>query len=203
MALLRSRVSLISPLRSFFNPSIRFFATREVEILPKMDPLLEQDPNFQIGKCMPLAMMRIGTIIHSLEMRPGQGPKFVRAAGTRARIISEPSMVERYCIIELPSKERKLIDKRCKATVALPSIHVKKKLYKAGQNRWRGIRPTVRGVAMNPVDHPHGGGEGRSKSSGSHGKTSRTPWGKPTKCGYKRPGVKKRKKAALEKLKKM
>ncbi|PIM97610.1 hypothetical protein CDL12_29918 [Handroanthus impetiginosus] len=70
--------------------------------------------------------------------------------------------------------------------------HGTKKMRKAGQSRWLGRRPVVRGVAMNPVDHPHGGGEGRSKSSGSHGRVSLTPWGKPTKCGYKTARLKKR-----------
>lgn len=101
----------------------------------------------------------------------------------------------RYCEIRLPSGEKRLIDKRCRATIGVVSNpeHGTKKLRKAGQSRWLGIRPTVRGVAMNPVDHPHGGGEGKSKSSGKHGQVSRTPWGKPTKSGYKTARTKKRK----------
>ncbi|GAA0150129.1 hypothetical protein LIER_37067 [Lithospermum erythrorhizon] len=96
MALLRSRLSSINPLQNLLNPSIRFFSSREMEFASKMDPLFEQDPSSQIGSCMPLAMMRIGTIINNLEMRPGQGGKFSRAAGTHCRVISEPSMVQRY-----------------------------------------------------------------------------------------------------------
>ncbi|XP_022742375.1 uncharacterized protein LOC111293729 isoform X1 [Durio zibethinus] len=155
--------------------------------------LLNLDINSQIGSCMPLASMRIGTIIHNIEVNPGQGGKLVRAAGTSAKILKEPK--SRYCLIRLPSGVEKLIDSRCRATVGTVSnpSHGAKKLRKAGQSRWLGRRPTVRGVAMNPIDHPHGGGEGRSKSSGSYGKTSRTPWGKPCKCGYKTAKSKRRK----------
>nr|GMD07701.1 60S ribosomal protein L2, mitochondrial [Ipomoea batatas] len=143
-----------------------------------MNPTFTLDVSSQVGSSMPLKMMRIGTLIHNLEMRPGQGPKLVRGWGTVAKIMTEPSSSSRYCEIKLPSGVKKLIDVRCWATIgqAPYSEHGSKKLYKAGQNRWRGIRPKVRGVAMNPVDHPHGGGEGKSKSSGSHGKGSRTPW---------------------------
>ncbi|XVF06270.1 hypothetical protein REPUB_Repub06bG0033200 [Reevesia pubescens] len=155
--------------------------------------LLNLDINSQIGSCMPLASMRIGTIIHNIEVNPGQGGKLVRAAGTSAKILKEPK--SRYVLIRMPSGVEKLIDSRCRATVGTVSnpSHGAKKLRKAGQSRWLGIRPTVRGVAMNPIDHPHGGGEGRSKSSGSYGKTSRTPWGKPCKCGYKTAKAKRRK----------
>ncbi|TYI47882.1 hypothetical protein E1A91_D13G206600v1 [Gossypium mustelinum] len=139
--------------------------------------LLNLDINSQIGSCMPIASMRIGTFIHNIEVNPGQGGKLVRAAGTSAKILKEPK--SRYCLIRLPSGAEKLIDTRCRATVGTVSnpSHGAKKLRKAGQSRWLGRRPVVRGVAMNPVDHPHGGGEGRSKSSGSYGKGSRTPWG--------------------------
>ncbi|EOY02675.1 hypothetical protein QUC31_018041 [Theobroma cacao] len=155
--------------------------------------LLHLDINSQIGSCMPLAAMRIGTIIHNIEVNPGQGGKLVRAAGTSAKILKEPK--SRYCLVRMPSGVEKLIDSRCRATVGMVSnpSHGAKKLRKAGQSRWLGRRPTVRGVAMNPIDHPHGGGEGRSKSSGSYGKTSRTPWGKPCKCGYKTASSKRRK----------
>ncbi|KAA0040775.1 60S ribosomal protein L2 [Cucumis melo var. makuwa] len=145
------------------------------------------DINSQIGSCMPLGAMRIGTIIHNIEINPGQGGKLVRSAGTFARILKLPEGKSRCCLVKLPSREEKFIDAKCRATIGQVSNpgHGAKKLRKAGQSRWLGRRPTVRGVAMNPVDHPHGGGEGKSKSSGSHGRGSRTPWGKPTKCGYK------------------
>ncbi|KAJ9189466.1 hypothetical protein P3X46_000755 [Hevea brasiliensis] len=113
----------------------------------------------------------------------GQGGKLVRAAGTCAKILKEPT--SRYCLVKMPSGAEKLIDSRCRATIGRVSnpSHNTRTLRKAGQSRWLGRRPVVRGVAMNPVDHPHGGGEGRSKSSGSFGRVSQTPWGKPTKCG--------------------
>lgn len=147
--------------------------------------MMFSDINAQFGSCMPLNAMRIGTFIHNIEMKPGQGGKLVRAAGTCAKILKDPS--SRYVLIELPSKKTKLIDSRCRATIGRVSnpTHGDRKLRKAGQSRWLGRRPVVRGVAMNPVDHPHGGGEGKSKSSGKYGRVSVSPWGKPTKGGYK------------------
>nr|AKI85129.1 ribosomal protein L2 [Geranium phaeum] len=158
-----------------------------------MDDTVHLDINSQIGSCMPLSAMRIGTMIHNIEMRPGQGGKLVRSAGTSAKILKEPK--SKYVLVKMPSGFEKLIDTRCKATIGQVSnpSHGAKKLRKAGHSRWLGRRPTVRGVAMNPIDHPHGGGEGRSKSSGSHGHCSRTPWGKPTKSGFKTGPLKRRK----------
>ncbi|EPS68797.1 hypothetical protein M569_05971, partial [Genlisea aurea] len=159
-----------------------------------MAQMLTQDLSSNIGSCMPLADMRIGMYVHNIELRPGQGGKLVRAAGTTAKILTEPNRATRYVEIKLPSGVKKLIDKRCRATIGQVSNpeHGKKKLRKAGQSRWLGRRPVVRGVAMNPVDHPHGGGEGKSKSSGSHGRVSQTPWGKPTKGGYKTARVRRK-----------
>ncbi|KAD5802435.1 hypothetical protein E3N88_13795 [Mikania micrantha] len=136
----------------------------------------------------------IGTIIHNIEMNPGQGGKLVRAAGTYATILKDPS-APKLCLIRLPSKVEKMIDSQCRATIGVVSNteHKTKKLRKAGHSRWLGRRPVVRGVAMNPVDHPHGGGEGKSKSSGSRGRQSVTPWGKPTKGGYKTGTLRRRK----------
>lgn len=159
-----------------------------------MNQMMTLDISSQIGSCMPLSMMRIGTLIHNIEMSPGQGGKLVRAAGTCAKILKE-SKASRFCLIRLPSGKEKLIDSSCRATVGTVSNpeHGGKKLRKAGQSRWLGRRPVVRGVAMNPVDHPHGGGEGKSKSGGSHGRGSLTPWGKPTKGGYKTGPLKRKK----------
>ncbi|XP_059275483.1 large ribosomal subunit protein uL2m [Lycium ferocissimum] len=183
----------------------RSFSTSPFEAMAaKMKPskelesMMEQfslDISSQIGSCMPLGMMRIGTLIHNIEMRPGQGGKLVRSAGTSAKILTEPKASTKYCEVKLPSGVKKLIDVKCRATIGQVSNpeHGTKKLRKAGQSRWLGRRPTVRGVAMNPVDHPHGGGEGRSKSSGSHGRVSMTPWGKPTKGGYKTGPLKRKK----------
>ncbi|KAL2529881.1 Ribosomal protein L2 family [Forsythia ovata] len=206
MALSRARLASSTLFRSLLHRPSQFLSTSANEsaafktaasgdFSSMMNQMFTMDLSSQIGSCMPLAMMRIGTQIHNIEIRPGQGGKLVRAAGTSAKILTEPSRSTRYCEIKLPSGVKKLIDTRCRATVGMVSNpeHGKRKLRKAGQSRWLGRRPVVRGVAMNPVDHPHGGGEGRSKSSGSHGRGSRTPWGKPTKGGYKTGPLKKRK----------
>ncbi|GLT26380.1 hypothetical protein SLA2020_014520 [Shorea laevis] len=206
MALWRSRAAAWRLLRPFICPSpIANTAHRSFSsaVAPDMNnqslienmkrELLHLDINSQIGSCMPLGAMRIGTIIHNIEVNPGQGGKLVRAAGTSAKILKEPTAT--YCIIRLPSGAEKRVDSKCRATVGVVSnpSHGTRKLRKAGQSRWLGRRPVVRGVAMNPIDHPHGGGEGRSKSSGSFGRVSQTPWGKPTKCGYKTASPKRRK----------
>ncbi|KAL0368705.1 UNVERIFIED_CONTAM: 60S ribosomal protein L2, mitochondrial [Sesamum calycinum] len=202
MALFRTRLASSTLLRSILHTPSRSLSSVAVENVESkatpswksmMAQMLTQDISSHVGSCMPLSNMRIGTIIHNIEIRPGQGGKLVRAAGTSAKILTEPNRSTRYCEIKLPSGVKKLIDKRCSATIGTVSNpeHGTKKLRKAGQSRWLGRRPVVRGVAMNPVDHPHGGGEGRSKSSGSHGRVSLTPWGKPTKCGYKLHGLRK------------
>nr|QIA60508.1 ribosomal protein L2 [Scapania ornithopodioides] len=135
-----------------------------------------------VGNCIPLAKIPIGTWVHNIERNPGQGAKFTRAAGTFAQIIKKVGNTPQ-CIVRLPSGVDKLIDSRCRATIGIVSNpnHGGHKLNKAGQSRWLGRRPIVRGVAMNPVDHPHGGGEGRTKG----GRPSVSPWGKPTKGGFK------------------
>jgi ribosomal protein L2 len=183
------------------HPPLRSFSSASVSGLDSLRstsasnyPVFGLDISSQVGSVFPISMLRIGTIIHNIEMNPGQGAKLVRSAGTSAKIMKEPKGVK-HVLVKMPSGVDKLINTRCKATIGSVGNpeHNTKKLYKAGQNRWRGIRPHVRGVAMNPVDHPHGGGEGKSKSSGSHGKCSRTPWGKPTKCGYKTGPLKRKK----------
>lgn len=208
MALWRSRsasLRLLRPLlspapitnsahRSFSSVGVAATEADNQSIIEHMKrELLHLDINSQIGSCMPLASMRIGTIIHNIEVNPGQGGKLVRAAGTSAKILKEPHA--QFCIVRLPSGAEKKFDSKCRATVGVVSnpSHGAKKLTKAGHSRWLGRRPVVRGVAMNPIDHPHGGGEGRSKSSGSFGSVSRTPWGKPTKCGYKTAAPKRKK----------
>nr|AHA47111.1 ribosomal protein L2 [Amborella trichopoda] len=137
-------------------------------------------PYYQVGNCIPLADIRIGTWVHDIECHPGQGAKLARAAGTFAKIMKEPAP---QCLVRLPSGVSKVIDSRCRATIGIVSNpnHGARKLRKAGQSRWLGRRPIVRGVAMNPVDHPHGGGEGRTKG----GRPSVSPWGKPTKAGFR------------------
>ncbi|CAO2826925.1 unnamed protein product [Amaranthus hypochondriacus] len=182
MAFLRARTTtLMSTLRRTFSSSPASL-TETKSKSPKMaDYLLTHDLASQIGTSMPISMMRIGTIIHNIELRPNEGGKLVRSAGTSGKILKEPSSSRRV-LVRLPSGVDKLIDTRCRATIGSVSnpSHGAKKLKKAGNSRWLGRRPVVRGVAMNPIDHPHGGGEGKSK--GHH---SVSPWGKPTKGGYK------------------
>jgi len=133
----------------------------------------------KIGNAMPIGNMPVGTIIHNLELYPGKGGQIARSAGTFAQILGKE---EKYCIVRLPSGETRLFHEKCYATVGElgNKDHFNISLGKAGRSRWLGRRPKVRGVAMNPVDHPHGGGEGKT----SGGRHPVTPWGKPTK-GYK------------------
>lgn len=133
----------------------------------------------QTGNCLPLTAMPLGTTVHCVEMRVGKGAQMVRSAGTSAQLVAREG---NYATIRMRSGETRKIWSACRATIGAVSNgeHALISLGKAGVQRWRGIRPTVRGVVMNPVDHPHGGGEGRS----SGGRHPVTPWGVPTK-GYK------------------
>ena len=136
------------------------------------------------GNTLPLRAMPLGTQIHNIEFKPGKGGQLVRAAGTSAQLLAKEG---RYAHIRLPSGEVRLIHLECKATVGqLGNLNHENVCHgKAGKTRWLGRRPNVRGVAMNPVDHPHGGGEGRTAG----GRHPVTPWGQPTK-GYKTRGKK-------------
>ena len=128
------------------------------------------------GNAMPFTGLPIGTIVHNIEMKPGKGAQIARAAGTYAQFVGRDGA---YAQVRLSSGELRLIRQECMATVGAVSNpdHSNQNLGKAGRNRHKGIRPSVRGVVMNPVDHPHGGGEGRT----SGGRHPVTPWGKPTK----------------------
>ncbi|MFQ5535369.1 MAG: 50S ribosomal protein L2 [Sphingomonadales bacterium] len=128
------------------------------------------------GNAMPLANMPIGTIVHNVELKPGKGGQIARSAGAYTQLVARDG---NYAILRLASGEQRLVRGECMATVGAVSNPDQKniKLGKAGRKRWLGKRPSVRGVAMNPVDHPHGGGEGRT----SGGRHPVTPWGKPTK----------------------
>ena len=130
----------------------------------------------KIGNCMPLHDIPVGTAIHNVEMIPGGGAKIARAAGTSVQISGSDG---EYSIIKLTSGEIRKINSRAKATIGILSNPDQKniKIGKAGRNRWLGIRPSVRGVAMNPVDHPHGGGEGKT----SGGRNPVSPWGQSAK----------------------
>ena len=128
------------------------------------------------GNAMALANMPVGTIVHNVEMKIGKGAAMVRSAGTFAQVVGRD---QDYVIIRLNSGEQRLVHGRCTATIGAVSNpdHMNISIGKAGRNRWLGRKPHNRGVSMNPVDHPHGGGEGRT----SGGRHPVTPWGKPTK----------------------
>jgi large subunit ribosomal protein L2 len=131
------------------------------------------------GNALPLANIPLGTYIHNIELRLGKGGQIVRSAGTYAQLMAKE---DRYALVKLPSGEVRMVLLRCKATVGQLGnvMHENMSDGKAGRSRWKGHRPKVRGVAMNPVDHPMGGGEGRS----SGGRHPCSPWGMPTK-GYR------------------
>nr|MBP7854749.1 50S ribosomal protein L2 [Candidatus Babeliales bacterium] len=130
----------------------------------------------KVGNCLPIDRIPVGFFIHNIEMKPGSGGKLVRSAGTSAQIVAKEN---NFATLKMPSGEIRMLLLDCWATVGVLGNADYKNICwgKAGRTRQLGIRPTVRGMAMNPVDHPHGGGEGRSKS-GSH---PVTPWGKGCK----------------------
>ncbi len=136
------------------------------------------------GNAMPLENMPLGTTVHNVEYHPGNGGKLVRSAGSSAQLIAK---AEKYVTLKMPSGEIRMVNGKCMGTVGVVSNtdHFNVTLGKAGRNRWKGIRPTVRGTVMNPVDHPMGGGE--AKSSGGH---PRSPWGQIAK-GFKTRNKKK------------
>ncbi len=138
-----------------------------------------EDAPIKVGSAMPLRNIPVGSTIHNVELKPGKGGQIARSAGTSAQLVAREGT---YCTLRLRSGEMRKVLSECRATLGEVgnSEHGLRELGKAGATRWRGVRPTVRGVVMNPVDHPHGGGEGRT----SGGRHPVTPWGVPTK-GYK------------------
>lgn len=145
-----------------------------------------QKADIKPGNCMPIESIPVGTMIHNIELNPGQGGKLVRSAGQSAQLMAKEG---KYSHVRLPSGEMRLILTKCRATIGTVgnTDHDTMKLGKAGRKRHMGIRPTVRGSVMNPVDHPHGGGEGKAPV-GHAGPM--TPWGKPA-LGYKTRNKKK------------
>ncbi len=137
--------------------------------------ITDDKPPFNVGCCMRLKELPLGSTIHNIELYPGKGGQFVKSAGSSAQLMARDNGM---ATITLPSGEVRLVQENCRATIGAVSNseHNLTSYGKAGRMRWKGIRPTVRGVAMNPIDHPHGGGEGKSK--GNH---PMTPWGKLTK----------------------
>lgn len=139
-----------------------------------------RDAPIRSGNALPLRNIPIGSTVHCIEMRPGKGAQLARSAGSSAQLIARE---QGYATLRLRSGEMRKVSSECRATVGEVGNdeHNLRKIGKAGAKRWKGIRPTVRGAAMNPVDHPHGGGEGRSGQGNPH---PVSPWGMPTK-GYK------------------
>lgn len=137
------------------------------------------DAPIKAGNCLPMRNIPLGSVIHCIELKPGKGAQMARSAGTSAQLVAREGT---YCSLRLRSGEMRKVLAECRATIGevSNSEHSLRQLGKAGASRWRGVRPTVRGVAMNPVDHPHGGGEGKT----SGGRHPVSPWGTPTK-GYK------------------
>jgi large subunit ribosomal protein L2 len=139
-----------------------------------------RDAPIKAGNSLPLRNIPIGATVHCVEMKPGKGAQLARSAGASVQLVAREGV---YATLRLRSGEMRKVPSDCRATIGEVgnSEHNLRKLGKAGAKRWRGIRPTVRGAAMNPVDHPHGGGEGRAGQGNPH---PVSPWGQPSK-GYK------------------
>jgi large subunit ribosomal protein L2 len=137
------------------------------------------DADIRPGNTMPLRAIPLGTMVHNVELKPGKGGQLARSAGAAVQVAAKEG---EYAHVKLRSGELRLVRQECLATIGVVgnADHQNLHLGKAGRKRWLGIRPTVRGVAMNPIDHPHGGGEGKT----SGGRHPVTPWGQPTK-GYR------------------
>ena len=129
------------------------------------------------GNAMPLSEIPVGTLVHAVEFQPGKGAALARSAGTSVQLMGKDNG---YAVLRLPSSELRRVLLTCRATIGEVgnADHSNIVVGKAGRSRWAGVRPTVRGTVMNPVDHPHGGGEGKNHTSG---RPSVTPWGIPTK----------------------
>jgi large subunit ribosomal protein L2 len=139
-----------------------------------------ENADIKVGNALPLVNIPVGTIVHNIELKPGNGGQLARSAGAEAQILGRE---EKYTLVRLASGEVRLVLSTCRATVGQVGNveHELIRVGKAGRSRWKGIRPTVRGSVMNPNDHPHGGGEGRAPIGR---KSPMSPWGKPT-LGYK------------------
>ncbi len=152
-------------------------APLELKVGEKVVSTYDGPAEIRPGNCLPLKRIPLGTAIHNLELTPGKGGQMVRAAGTLAQLMAKEGA---FAHISLPSSEVRKVSVRCRATIGqLGNVeHDSRSIGKAGRSRWMGRRGHVRGVAMNPVDHPHGGGEGKAPQGNPH---PVTPWGKPTK----------------------
>ncbi|MCA9393350.1 MAG: 50S ribosomal protein L2 [Candidatus Omnitrophica bacterium] len=158
----------------------------DLKVGDKVVSTMDQNIDFRVGNCMPLRRIPLGSAVHNIELKPGRGGQIVRSAGTSAQIMAKEGD---FAFIRMPSSEVRKIHLDCRATIGQVGNveHETRTLGKAGRMRWMGRRGGVRGVVMNPVDHPHGGGEGKAPQGNPH---PVTPWGKPTK-GYKTRKIKK------------
>ena len=136
-----------------------------------------ENADIKPGNALPLSAIPVGTLVHAIEFQPGKGAAIARSAGTSVQLMGKEG---KYAILRMPSSEMRRVLLTCRATVGEVgnADHANIKIGKAGRNRWKGRRPHVRGTVMNPVDHPHGGGEGKNHTSG---RPSVSPWGKPSK----------------------
>lgn len=159
-------------------------APLELQVGDKIISTVDQTIEIKAGNCMPLVNVPLGTAVHNIELQPGKGGQMARSAGTSAQLIAKEGG---YALLRLPSSEVRKVPVKCRATIGqIGNVqHETRSLGKAGRSRWLGRKGNVRGVAMNPVDHPHGGGEGKAPQGNPH---PVTPWGKATK------GLKTRKK---------
>lgn len=170
-----NRTGFVALLKDNYNKYSYILAPEQL----KVGDILESGNyvDIKVGHALELRNIPVGTLIYNLEIKPGKGAQLVRAAGNYAQLVKKTD--NGYAMIRLPSGELRLIMDKCYATIGVVSNIDHKNINKgkAGRSRWMNRRPIVRGVAMNPIDHPHGGGEGRT----SGGRPSVTPWGKPTK----------------------
>jgi large subunit ribosomal protein L2 len=169
-----SRIALIQ-----YSDNTRAYIVAPLDLHPgdKILSTIEKEVEIKPGNCMPLQRVPLGTAVHNIELKPGKGGQIVRSAGTSAQIMAKEGKI---AFVRMPSSEMRKIPIDCRATIGqIGNVeHESEVIGKAGRMRWKGRRGGVRGVAMNPVDHPHGGGEGKAPQGNPH---PVTPWGKATK----------------------
>ncbi len=169
-----SRICLVS-----YADGEKRYIIQPIGLKVGMSVMSGPEADILVGNALPLKNIPLGTIVHNIELRPGKGAQMARSAGAQVNLIAKEGD---YALLKLPSGETRRVLVECMATIGQVgnTDHENVTIGKAGRNRWKGIRPANRGVSMNPVDHPHGGGEGKT----SGGRHPVTPWGQPTR-GYK------------------
>lgn len=172
-----NRTSRIALLQYPDGQKTYIIAPMELKVGDKIQSTRDKEIDFKPGNCMPLKMMPLGTPIHSVELKPGKGAQIARSAGTSVQLVAKEG---EYAFLRMPSSELRKISMECLATIGQVGnvSHESQSVGKAGRNRWFGRRPHVRGAAMNAVDHPHGGGEGKAPQGNPH---PVSPWGQASK----------------------